>query len=45
VVLTVLGRKVEDKCNGDLSKLFGLIVRSLESLVLKETICKLLLDF
>ena len=46
VVLIVLGRKVEDKHNGDLNKLFGLLIRSVQSLVLKETVCKLLvLDF
>ena len=46
VVLILLGRKVEDNCIGDLNKLFGLLIRSVQSLVLKETVCKLLvLDF
>ena len=39
MVLIFLGREDEDAYNGDLNKLFGLVARSLQSLVLKVTIC------
>lgn len=42
MVLVFLGRKDEDVYNGDLNQLFGLVARSLQSLVLKVTICKII---
>jgi len=39
MVLIFLGREDEDAYNGDLNKLFGLVARSLQSLVLKVSIC------
>ncbi|KAG2632783.1 hypothetical protein PVAP13_2NG124800 [Panicum virgatum] len=40
MVLIFLGREDEDACNGDLNKLFGLVARSLQSLVLKGLVEK-----
>jgi hypothetical protein len=42
MVLVFLGRKDEDVYNGDLNQLFGLVARSLQSLVLKVTVCKIM---
>ncbi|PUZ69418.1 hypothetical protein GQ55_2G106700 [Panicum hallii var. hallii] len=40
MVLVFLGRKDEDVYNGDLNQLFGLVARSLQSLVLKDLVEK-----